>query len=213
MAHGFMLRAKHTFGKDQMFEITPIFSGIIVRIGHPSHKHIYHNGEDNHMILHKGEILFHQGDSGEYLYHVKSGLFKVTRLHENGNIVLFNILYPGETVPHHSLITPKETHGTAIALMRSEVERIPAEGWYREVREKPEKALEIALLLQEKVRFMQKRLDHLTVGTPAERLELLSEWLDDYSHGVHFTELLTQEEIGQLIGVRRETVNRLLRGH
>ncbi len=41
----------------------------------------------------------------------------------------------------------------------------------------------------------------------------MTEWLNDYSHGVHFTDLLTQEEIGQLIGVRRETINRLLRGH
>ncbi|AHV98291.1 Crp/Fnr family transcriptional regulator [Paenibacillus sp. 7124] len=164
------------------------------------------------MILHKGEILFRQGDSCHHLYQVKSGLFKVTRLHENGNIVLFNILYPGETVPHHSLISPKDAHGTATALMRSEVESIPASEWYRQLREEPGKAMEIALLLQEKVRFMQTRLDHLTVGTPAERLELLSGWLDDYSHGVPLTELLTQEEIGQLIGVRRETVNRLLRG-
>ncbi|MGF7048534.1 CRP-like cAMP-binding protein [Paenibacillus sp. DS2015] len=163
------------------------------------------------MILHKGEILFHQGDGGEYLYHIKSGLFKVTRLHENGNMVLFNILYAGETVPHHSLITPKEAHGTAIALMRSEVEAIPATEWYRQLREDHNKPMEVALLLQEKLRFMQQRLDHLTVGTPAERLELLSEWLHDYSHGVDVTELLTQEEIGQLIGVRRETVNRLLR--
>ncbi|MDT3427418.1 CRP-like cAMP-binding protein [Paenibacillus forsythiae] len=164
------------------------------------------------MILHKGEILFRQGDGCDALYHIKSGLFKVTRLHENGNIVLFNILYPGETVPHHSLISPKETHGTATALMSSEVERIPASEWYRQLREEPGKAMEIALLLQEKVRFMQTRLDHLTVGAPAERLELLSGWLRDYSHGVPLTELLTQEEIGQLIGVRRETVNRLLRG-
>ncbi|WP_438351454.1 Crp/Fnr family transcriptional regulator [Paenibacillus sp. FA6] len=163
------------------------------------------------MILHKGEILFRQGDSGEYLYHVKSGLFKVTRLHENGNMVLFNILYSGETVPHHSLITPKEMHGTAIALMRSEVEVIPANDWYRQLREEPDKPMEVALLLQAKLRFMQQRLDHLTVGTPAERLELLTEWLSDFSHGVDVTELLTQEEIGQLIGVRRETVNRLLR--
>ncbi|MBP2000097.1 CRP-like cAMP-binding protein [Paenibacillus shirakamiensis] len=165
------------------------------------------------MILHKGETLFKQGDSGEYLYHIKSGLFKVTRLHVNGNMVLFNILYAGETVPHHSLITPKEAHGTAIALMRSEVEKIPVNDWYRELREDPKKPLEIALLLQEKVRFMQQRLDHLTIGTPAERLELLSEWLNDYSHGVQVTDLLTQEEIGQLIGVRRETINRLLRVH
>lgn len=164
------------------------------------------------MILHKGEVLFRQGDSGEFLYHIKSGLFKVTRLHQNGNIVLFNILYPGETVPHHSLISPKEIHGTATAVIRSEIEIITAAEWYRELKENPERPLEVARLLQEKVRFMQQRLDHLTVGTPSERLELLIKWLDDYSQGLHLTELLTQEEIGQLIGVRRETVNRLLRG-
>lgn len=163
------------------------------------------------MKLNKGEILFRQGDSGEYLYHIVSGLFKVTRLHENGNIVLFNILYPGETVPHHSLISPKETHGTATALIQSEVEVIPAEVWYRQLREDPQKPLEVARLLQEKLRFMQTRLDHLTVGTPQERLTLLMKWLDEHSEGRHLTEYLTQEEIGQLIGVRRETVNRLLR--
>ncbi|AWB45143.1 Crp/Fnr family transcriptional regulator [Paenibacillus sp. CAA11] len=163
------------------------------------------------MILHKGEVLFRQGDEGAYLYQVKSGLFKVTRLHANGNMVLFNILYPGETVPHHSLISPKETHGTAIALMRSEVERIPAKEWYHELEVNPKKALEVAKLLQEKVRFMQERLDHLTVGAPADRLELLTKWLSSYAYGIPLTDYLTQEEIGQLIGVRRETVNRLLR--
>lgn len=165
------------------------------------------------MIVHKGEILFRQGDEGKFLYHVKSGLFKVTRLHENGNVVLFNILYPGETVPHHSLISPKETHGTAIALVQSEVEVIPAQEWYKELQENPEKPLQVAALLQEKVRFMQERLDHLTVGTPAERLELLKNWLGQHVHGIPLTDYFTQEEIGQLIGVRRETVNRLLRGH
>ncbi|MBY9081425.1 Crp/Fnr family transcriptional regulator [Paenibacillus sp. HN-1] len=163
------------------------------------------------MIVHKGETLFRQGDDGRYLYEIKSGLFKVTRLHENGNIVLFNILYPGEIVPHHSLISPKETHGTATALMTSEVERIPAKEWYHKLEEEPGKAMEVALLLQEKLRFMQTRIDHLTAGSPAERLRLLSEWMETYSKKTPLTELLTQEEIGQLIGIRRETVNRLLR--
>lgn len=185
-------------------------SVIIDSLGFNTGLEVYSNG-GTEMILHKGEILFRQGDSCDYLYHVKSGLFKVTRLHENGNMVLFNILYSGETVPHHSLITPKETHGTAIALMRSEVEVIPAKEWYRQLIEDPTKPMEVAHLLQDKLRFMQLRIDHLTVGTPAERLELLTAWLSDYSHGVDVTDLLTQEEIGQLIGVRRETVNRLLR--
>jgi len=102
------------------------------------------------MILHKGEVLFRQGDGGKYLYKVKSGLFKVTRLHENGNMVLFNILYPGEMVPHHSLISPKEAHGTAVAMMRSEVEAVPSAEWYQSLREDPGKAMDIAILLQEK---------------------------------------------------------------
>ncbi|WP_151734278.1 Crp/Fnr family transcriptional regulator ['Paenibacillus yunnanensis' Narsing Rao et al. 2020] len=163
------------------------------------------------MILHKGETLFRQGDPGQNLFRVKSGLFKVTRLHENGNMVLFNLLIPGETVPHHSLISPKEAHGTAVAMMKSEVEIIPAAEWYRELRDDSGKVMEIALLLQEKVRFMQTRIDHLTVGSPGERLELLKRWLGEYAHGATLTDLLTQEEIGQLIGVRRETINRLLR--
>ncbi|MBN3526091.1 Crp/Fnr family transcriptional regulator [Paenibacillus apiarius] len=163
------------------------------------------------ITLHRGEILFRQGDPGTYLYRIVSGLFKVTRLHENGNIVLFNILYPGEIVPHHSLISPKDCHGTSIAMVTSEVERIPADAWYEELRLNPDKALSIAKLLQEKLRFMQQRIDHLTIGAPGERLQLLKKWLDSYTNEAPLTELLTQEEIGQLIGVRRETVNRLIR--
>ncbi len=163
------------------------------------------------MIVHKGDILFRQGDSGEYLYHIKRGIFKVTRVHPNGNLVLFNILYPGEIVPHHSLITPKDFHGTATAIMTSEVELIPAEAWYKELEENPDKALSIAKMLQEKLRFMQQRIDHLTIGTPGERLKLLEEWMSSYARNETLTDLLTQEEIGQLIGVRRETINRLLR--
>lgn len=166
------------------------------------------------MTLHRGEVLFRQGDPGTYLYRIISGLCKVTRLHENGNIILFNLIYTGEIVPHHSLISPKECHGTATAMVKTEVERIPAEEWYEGLRRQPGKALDIARLLQDKLRFMQQRIDHLTIGTPSERLQLLTAWLRSYTEQMPITELLTQEEIGQFIGVRRETVNRLLRqGH
>lgn len=53
------------------------------------------------MLLHKGEILFRQGEPGP-LYHVKSGLFKIVRIHENGSPLLINIIVPGEIIPHHS---------------------------------------------------------------------------------------------------------------
>ncbi|MFM1652219.1 Crp/Fnr family transcriptional regulator [Brevibacillus sp. B_LB10_24] len=162
------------------------------------------------MILHKGEVLFRQGENGP-LYKVMSGLLKVVRLQEDGMPLLFNLLLPGELIPHHSLITPKEYHGTAIALMTTEVEVIPAEAWYQELDEHPEIYREVALSLQGKLRMMQQRIDQLTPSSPKKRLDLLQRWFDQYFQGISINQLLTQEEVGQLIGVRRETVNRLMR--
>ncbi|TDF98290.1 Crp/Fnr family transcriptional regulator [Paenibacillus piri] len=162
------------------------------------------------MILHKGDILFRQGETGP-LYRVQSGLFKIVRVHEDGSPIVVNIVVPGETIPHHSLISPKEYHGTAVALVTSEVEMIPADSWYRELESHPTKYREIALLLQTKLRMMQQRIDHLTLMTPAEKLHKLEEWFAAFISPASLREVLTQEEIGQLLGLRRETINRLLR--
>ncbi|HIW34230.1 MAG TPA: Crp/Fnr family transcriptional regulator [Candidatus Paenibacillus intestinavium] len=162
------------------------------------------------MHLHKGEILFHQGESGP-LYHLKSGLLKIVRVHENGNFVLVNIVVAGEVIPHHSLVSPNIYHGTAIALIPCEIELLPAKEWYAALTNNPEKSMEIAMLLQSKLRMMQQRIDQLTQVTPADKLSKLQEWFEAYIAPAALTDILTQDEIGQLIGLRRETVNRLLR--
>ncbi|MEI4800715.1 Crp/Fnr family transcriptional regulator [Bacillus sp. NPDC077411] len=162
------------------------------------------------MILHKGEILFRQGEEGP-LYFIKSGLLKVIRVQEDGTPFLFNIIVPGETIPHHSLISPKEYHGTAIALIKTEVTPITCKTWYEQLQTAPESYAEIALQLQTKLRMMQHRIDQLTTVSPKERLYRLQEWFATYLGDIPIYEILTQTEIGQLIGIRRETVNRLLR--
>ncbi len=124
---------------------------------------------------------------------------------------LFNIIVPGETIPHHSLISPKEYHGTAIALMKTEIEPIMSQEWYDKSRKNPELYANVALQLQTKLRMMQQRIDQLTTVSPRERLHRLQQWFSLYLGGIPIYEILTQTEIGQLIGVRRETVNRLLR--
>ncbi|MEF3302447.1 Crp/Fnr family transcriptional regulator [Paenibacillus sp. GYB003] len=162
------------------------------------------------MILHKGETLFRQGETGP-LYRLNSGLLKIVRVHEDGRQFVVNLIVPGETIPHHSLISPNPYFGTAEALVTCEVDVLPANEWYREAESSPDKMRAIALQLQEKLRMMQQRIDQLTEVAPAEKLRKLDAWFGAYIAPVSMTELLTQDEIGQLIGVRRETVNRLLR--
>ncbi|MFS0557726.1 Crp/Fnr family transcriptional regulator [Brevibacillus sp. 179-C9.3 HS] len=162
------------------------------------------------MILHKGEVLFRQGESGP-LYHLKSGLLKIVRVHADGALTLVNIIVPDEIIPHHSLMSPNPYYGTAIALVTCEVEVLSAPDWYRHLDDNPEKCRDIALQLQGKLRMMQQRIDQLTEVSPAEKLRKLQHWFQTFIPVASLSELLTQDEIGQLIGLRRETVNRLLR--
>lgn len=162
------------------------------------------------MILQKGETLFRQGETGP-LYHLKSGMLKIVRLHPDGSQLLVNIIVPNETIPHHSLISPNPYFGSAIALVKSEVDLLPRSDWYRELEENPERYRAIALQLQDKLRMMQQRIDQLTEISPAERLLKLQAWIQPYIAPSTLTDVLTQDEIGQFIGLRRETINRLLR--
>lgn len=162
------------------------------------------------MILHKGEVLFRQGETGS-LYLLKSGLLKIIRVHENGAQTLVNLIVPGEMIPHHSLLSPKPYYGTAAALVTCEVETLSPEDWYRSLDEDPGLCRSVALKLQDKLRMMQQRIDQLTETEPAVRLRKLQAWFNAYIAPARLTDVLTQEEIGQLIGLRRETINRLLR--
>lgn len=160
--------------------------------------------------LHKGEILFRQGESGP-LYQLHSGALKIVRLHEDGHATLMNMIVPGELIPHHSLLSPKPYHGTAIAMAQCEVETIAPDEWYASLEADPSKLRAVALQLQEKLRMMQQRIDQLAETSPAEKLRKLDLWFRTHIGPIPVTEALTQDEIGQFIGLRRETVNRLLR--
>ncbi|MVP02059.1 Crp/Fnr family transcriptional regulator [Paenibacillus lutrae] len=162
------------------------------------------------MLLHKGETLFRQGESGP-LYQVRKGLLKIVRVHEDGSPFLMNIIVADEIIPHHSLVSPNAYHGTAIALVTCEIDVISPNEWYQAVAQDPAKSREIALLLQDKLRMMQQRIDQLTQITPLDKIMKLQQWLEKLIFPAVLTDVLTQDEIGQLIGLRRETVNRILR--
>jgi CRP/FNR family cyclic AMP-dependent transcriptional regulator len=162
------------------------------------------------MILHKGETLFRQGETGP-LYRLRSGLLKIVRVHQDGSQIVVNVIVPGEIIPHHSLISPSPYYGTAVALVSCEIDVLPAAEWYAELERDPERCRLIALQLQDKLRMMQQRIDQLTSVSPAEKLRKLQSWFQAYIAPASLTDVLTQDDIGQFIGLRRETVNRLLR--
>lgn len=162
------------------------------------------------ITLKKGEILFRQEEIGP-LYHLHKGLLKVTRLKEDGTSTLVNLLLPGEIFPHHSLLTPNKYFGTVIAGVTCEIEMIPSEVWYEQIEHNPAQLRQASINLQMKLSMMQQRIDQLTAITPAERFHLFRQWFSTNFPDLVLNDALTQEEIGQFIGVTRETINRLFR--
>ncbi|ANC79081.1 Crp/Fnr family transcriptional regulator [Fictibacillus phosphorivorans] len=162
------------------------------------------------MLMAKGEILFRQGEEGP-LFRLDSGLLKIVRVHEDGSQVLLNLIIPGEVIPHHSLTSPNEYNGTAIALLPCEITRIEPQQWYRSLEEDPSKYKEVALLLESKLRMMQQRINQMSTLTPEGKIRKLQNWFANYFPDIQIEKVLTQEEIGQFVGLRRETVNRALK--
>jgi CRP/FNR family cyclic AMP-dependent transcriptional regulator len=161
------------------------------------------------MRLNRGEILFRQGESGN-LFRLEKGLIKVVRVQSDGSPLLFNLLVPGELFPHHSLLSPHPYFATAIAVIPSEVTPVPAEDWYRKLEQEPHQYRQVALYLQQTLRLIQERMEWTTAPSH-QRLTLLRRWFQRRFSDQTLEELLTQEEIGQLLGLTRETVNRLMR--
>ncbi|QKG83685.1 Crp/Fnr family transcriptional regulator [Kroppenstedtia pulmonis] len=161
------------------------------------------------MILNRGEFLFRQGEEGD-LYRVEEGLIKIVHLQSDGTSILFNLIVPGEIIPHHSLLSPKPYFASALAVLPSQVERISADQWYRELKENPVRYKDVAYQLQHTLRLIQQRME-FTTAPVSRRIGLLRNWLSTYFPDEPVEKLLTQEEIGQLIGISRETVNRMLR--
>lgn len=162
------------------------------------------------MVIAKGETLFRQGEEGP-LYKLEKGLLKVVRVHEDGSQFLLNLIVPGEVIPHHSLTSQKEYNGTAIALLPCEVTLINPNQWYQSLEEDPLKYKEVALLLETKLRMMQQRINQLSTLTPEGKIMKLQKWFALYFPEIAVEKVLTQEEIGQFVGLRRETVNRVLK--
>ncbi|MGM0807006.1 MAG: Crp/Fnr family transcriptional regulator [Bacillota bacterium] len=162
------------------------------------------------MLMAKGEILFRQGEEGP-LFRLESGLLKIVRVHEDGSQVLLNLIIPGEVIPHHSLTSPNEYNGTAIALLPCEITRIEPQQWYRSLEEEPYRYKEVALMLETKLRMMQQRINQMSTLTPEGKIKKLQEWFANYFPNIQIEKVLTQEEIGQFVGLRRETVNRALK--
>jgi CRP-like cAMP-binding protein len=165
--------------------------------------------------LNKGEVLFHEGDAEDRLYVVISGKIKLGRSGSAGRENLLAILGPGQMFGELSVFDPGPRSSTATAVTACLIRTLEHEelmGW---LTGRPEVALGLLAQLAGRLRRANDVLADLVFSDVPGRvakqlLELASRFGDRREDGIHVHHDLTQEELAQLVGASRETVNKAL---
>ncbi|MGO1973520.1 MAG: Crp/Fnr family transcriptional regulator [Propionibacteriaceae bacterium] len=165
--------------------------------------------------LAKGAVLFREGDTGDQLYVVVSGKMKLGRSGSAGRENLLAVLGPGQMFGELSLFDPGPRSTTATAVTRTELRSLDQAELVRWLDGRPEVARGLLGQLAGRLRKANDVVSDLVFSDVPGRvakalLDLASRFGDRKEDGIHVNHDLTQEELAQLVGASRETVNKAL---
>jgi CRP/FNR family transcriptional regulator, cyclic AMP receptor protein len=165
--------------------------------------------------LNRGEHLFLEGQDGDRLYVVLDGKMKLTRAAADGRENLVSVLGPGEMFGELSLFDPRPRTSTASAVTDAALAALAHDALRPWLRERPEVSMHMLQALAKRLRRANDLNADLVFtdvpGRVAKNLLDLADRFGEQEHdGLHVHHDLTQEELAQLVGASRETVNKAL---
>ncbi len=166
-----------------------------------------------------GTRVFHEGDSSDACYIVKSGTFRVTREHSDGRAITLATLEPGEIFGELAMLDGDQRSASAEALSDGELLALPAGDVRALLSRHPEIALKLVAGLVRRLRAANVRISRQSFQTVPSRvagiLAQLSREAED-GNGAEangsgeVTIRMNQTDLAQLAGTSRESVSRFL---
>jgi len=165
--------------------------------------------------LSRGDVLFSEGEPGDKLYVIESGKIKLGHTASDGRESLIAVLGAGEMIGELSLFDPGPRTATAAALTNCKVLAMGHEALLPWLVGRPDLAVSLLAALARRLRRTNEALADLVFSDVPGRvakalLELGSKFGEPVPEGLLVTHDLTQEELAQLVGASRETVNKAL---
>lgn len=163
----------------------------------------------------KGRIIFMEGEPGEAIYILKSGLVKLTKRLEDGREHILHFVHAGEVFAEVVLFdggnypaTSEVQEDSVVGVLRNkDIERL--------ISKNPLIAVEMLRIMSRRLRTAQEKVMNLALHDTARRLAFaLLKMAEDHgikkSKGIVINMSLTNQELANLTGSSRETVNRML---
>jgi len=163
----------------------------------------------------KGGILFKEGDEGEHVYVIVDGKLKLGTSSTDGRENLLSILGPGEMFGELSLFDPGPRTSTATAVTDAKLLSLSHEKLIPWLKGNPEVSLHLLARLAQRLRRTNEAVGDLVFSDVPGRvakalIDLGARFGKQTDEGLYVHHDLTQEELAQLVGASRETVNKAL---
>lgn len=165
--------------------------------------------------LTRGEVLFEEGDAGDTVYVISRGKMKLGRRSTDGRENLLSVLGPSEMFGELSLFDPGPRTATLTAVGETTLYEVGHAQVVEWLEANPTVAKHLLEALARRLRRTNDTLADLVFsdvpGRVAKALvELAGRFGESTADGVRVGHDLTQEELAQLVGASRETVNKAL---
>jgi CRP-like cAMP-binding protein len=163
----------------------------------------------------RNHVIFTEGEPGDRLYVIESGKVKLGRMSPRGREHLLDLVGPADMFGELSIFDPGPRTSTATTVTEVQTLSIDRHALRQWITKRPEIAEHLLRTLARRVRRTNSTLTEVITndvpGRVAKTLLHLTQRFGSQEGGLlRVTHDLTQEELAQLVGASRETVNKTL---
>lgn len=162
----------------------------------------------------RGSYVFMEGQTREAVYFVRRGLIKVFKVDGEGREHIVNILGSGQMFPHVGFFDDSPYPGTAEALENSVLLSIRSSAFESLLTDYPDIARKVMRVMGKRILQLQSKLQEIALFDAHDRVVALLRHLADEhgikrTDGIHVKLPVTHSEMARMIGMTRESVNRV----
>ena len=165
-----------------------------------------------HVTFKRGALIASKGDPGNSLYAVISGTVKISISSPDGRNAILNLIGPGEIFGEIAVLDGAPRSADATANTNCELFIIDRRDFLPFVRSQPALAMKFIELLCARLRRTSEQVEQLILKDLPGRLAsallglAAQRKLDPASRTIS----ITQQEIGEMVGMTRESINKQL---
>ncbi|MBR1190443.1 Crp/Fnr family transcriptional regulator [Bradyrhizobium sp. AUGA SZCCT0160] len=163
-----------------------------------------------HVTLKRGATIFAKGDPGNSLFAVISGTVKISISSPDGRNAILNLIGAGEIFGEIALLDGSVRSADATANTPCELFTIDRREFIPFVRSQPGLAMKFIELLCTRIRWTSDQVEQVILqNLPGRLASALLRLTEKQPQGR--TIAITQQEISEMVGMTRESINKQLR--